>query len=194
MSLLGASEDSTSFLSEFSLHWVADKCFFSSKTHHFLTIEEKKKKQQPTFRKLVCGFLQFVPHKTAHQQYSSKELAHSYKCVFKLKGYSVLLFLCCAAIMEGKYFHQATKSTLAPRKAVVTSYLLYKTVNRERSHGRVTVGSTSRAWCDSPSLLLQPVLNPGLTSTATALLSALTCPPFVRAAKCMQEPHKIHTC
>lgn len=152
----------------------------------------KKKKKQPTFRKLVCGFLQFVPHKTAHQQYSSKELAHSYKCVFKLKGYAVLLFLCCAAIMEGKYFHRATKITLTPRKAVATSYLLYKTVNRERSHGRVIVGSMSRAWCDSPFLLQQPVLNLGLTSTATALVSPLACPPFVREAKCMQEPHKIH--
>lgn len=52
-----------------------------------LPLEEKN-----TFRKLVCGLLQFVPH----QQYSSKELAHSYKCVFKLKMYSVLILMLCS--------------------------------------------------------------------------------------------------
>lgn len=78
----------------------------------------------------MCGFLQFVPHTTAHQQYSSKELAHSFECVFKLKVYSALLVWCCAEIMGGKYFYQGTKSPLTPGKAVATSYLLYKAVKK----------------------------------------------------------------
>lgn len=87
VSLLNTSDACKSFVSEVSVHWAADKCSFSSKTHRFLTIGEKN-----TFRKLVCGLLQFVPH----QQYSSKELAHSYKCVFKLKMYSVLILMLCS--------------------------------------------------------------------------------------------------
>lgn len=52
-----------------------------------LPLEEKK-----AFRKLVCGLLQFVPH----QQHGSKESEHSYKCVFKLKTYSVLILMLCS--------------------------------------------------------------------------------------------------
>lgn len=146
MSLLSTSEGCRSLLSAFSVHWAADRFFFSSKTHHCLTIGEKKRK----FRKLVCGFLQFVPHTNAHQQYSSKELAHSYECVFKLKVYSAFLVWCCAEIMGGKYFYQATESTLMPGKAVATSCHLCKAVKEERSHSSHCVQAelwvTPQSW------------------------------------------------
>lgn len=125
----------------------------------------------------MCGFLQFVPHTTAHQQYSSKELAHSYKCASKLKVYSALLVRCCAAIMEGKYFYQATKSTLMPGKAVATSCLLYKAANEERGHSRVAV-------CELCSERLPLALSAWLALMATTLVSPLSSPPLVRAVQC----------
>lgn len=126
----------------------------------------------------MCGFLQFVPRTTAHQQYSSKELAHSYECVLKLKVCSVLLAWCCAEIMGGKHFYQATKSTLMPGKAVATSYLLNKAVNEERSHSRVTVQVVLAVTPLSPEHLA------GINGTT--LVSPLASPPVLRAVKCKQ--------
>lgn len=59
--------------------------------------------------------------------------------------------------MEGKYFYQATKSTLTQRKAVAISYLLYKAVNmREAMAGslwgvRAVLGVTPPLFFNSRS-------------------------------------------
>lgn len=82
---------------------------------HLKLITSLPLEKKNTFRKLVCGLLQFVPRTAAHQQYTSKELAHSYKCVFKLKMYSALMLALCGDYGR-KYFYQTASSTWAPGK------------------------------------------------------------------------------
>lgn len=129
MSLLGTSEDCKSFLSEFSVHWAADRCSFSSKTHHFLTIGEKN-----TFRKLVLWLPSICStyscSSTVHQQGTGAQL----QVCIQIKNV-FCTYACFVRWLWKKIFLSNSQEHVSTRKAVATFEFLCGRAPTERSRG-----------------------------------------------------------